>query len=280
MLPQYLVRFEYRAFDRRWIYWEPETNLLGRKSPDFFPQVFEGNAFIEARQKESLSTFSRGMVVSVLADNFGNGFSNFFPKLVRPARQSSLFAGEHQTRSVNSNLSEQSLDYLSKLECKLDKVEETTLLFDHFVSTLHSPAYRTENAGALRQDWPRIPLPARKDLLLASAELGRKVAALLDTETPVAGVNSGSIRAELKIIGVAAAANGNPLNREAGDFDVTAGWGHGGKGGIAMPGKGKMTPRDYSAAERAAIEQGISELGLRRRNWPSRTWVNRSATCT
>jgi hypothetical protein len=61
---------------------------------------------------------------------------------------------------------------------------------------------------------------------------------------------------------VAATADGKPLNREAGDFDVTAGWGHGGKGGITMPGKGKMIPRDYAAAECAAIEQGASALGL------------------
>jgi hypothetical protein len=62
--------------------------------------------------------------------------------------------------------------------------------------------------------------------------------------------------------GVAATASGKPMNREAGDFDVTAGWGHGGKGGITMPGKGKMHPRDYTAAERAAIEQGAVGLGL------------------
>jgi hypothetical protein len=92
--------------------------------------------------------------------------------------------------------------------------------------------------------------------------LGREVAALLDTETAVTGVISGSIRTELKVIGVPATADGKPLNREAGDFDVSAGWGHGGKGRVTMPGKGRMVLRDYIAAERAAIEQGASELGL------------------
>ncbi|MGB7413128.1 MAG: type ISP restriction/modification enzyme, partial [Thermosynechococcaceae cyanobacterium] len=48
-LPEYLVRYSYRPFDHRWIYWEPETNLLGRKSPDYFPQVFENNLWIEAQ---------------------------------------------------------------------------------------------------------------------------------------------------------------------------------------------------------------------------------------
>jgi hypothetical protein len=33
-------------------------------------------------------------------------------------------------------------------------------LFSHAIATLHSPAYASENEGALKQDWPRIPLPA------------------------------------------------------------------------------------------------------------------------
>ena len=136
------------------------------------------------------------------------------------------------------------------------------MIWFHALAVGYSPAYLTENADGIRQDWPRIPLPANKDLLLASAELGRKVAALLDTETAVAGVTSGSIRAELKVIGVASTANGKSLNREAGDFDVAAGWGHGGKGGITMPGKGKLITRDYTDAERAATEQGANELGM------------------
>ncbi len=32
-------------------------------------------------------------------------------------------------------------------------------LFHHVLATLHDPAYREANAGALRMEWPRIPLP-------------------------------------------------------------------------------------------------------------------------
>ena len=32
-------------------------------------------------------------------------------------------------------------------------------LFHHVVAVLHDPAYRESNAGALRMEWPRIPLP-------------------------------------------------------------------------------------------------------------------------
>ncbi len=112
---------------------------------------------------------------------------------------------------------------------------------------LHAPAYRAENAGALRQDWPRIPLPQAKDSLLVSAALGRQVAALLDTETPVPGVTAGKIRDELKHVAVFQRVDGKPANPEAGDLDLTAGWGHAGKGGVTMPGKGKLIRRDDGA---------------------------------
>jgi hypothetical protein len=51
MHPGYLVRFVYRPFDLRWVYWEPETKLLGEKSPHYFPHVFTGNHWFTAAQK-------------------------------------------------------------------------------------------------------------------------------------------------------------------------------------------------------------------------------------
>ena len=36
-------------------------------------------------------------------------------------------------------------------------------LFHHVVATLLDPAYRAANRGALRMEWPRIPLPAWPD---------------------------------------------------------------------------------------------------------------------
>jgi len=41
-----------------------------------------------------------------------------------------------------------------------------------------------------------------------------------------------------------------------------AGWGHGGKDGVTMPGKGKITRRDYTKQELAAIESGAKARGL------------------
>ena len=66
----------------------------------------------------------------------------------------------------------------------------------------HAPAYRLENAGALRQDWPRVPLPTSRAAVEASAVLGRQVAALLDVETPVSGVTQGDPRDDLRTVAI------------------------------------------------------------------------------
>ncbi len=54
---------------------------------------------------------------------------------------------------------------------------------------------------------------------------------------------------------------GHP-NPDAGDLSLTAGWGHGGKGGITMPGKGRIVERDYSLDELDALCADAEALGL------------------
>lgn len=78
--------------------------------------------------------------------------------------------------------------------------ETAELIWMHALAIGYSPDYLNENADGIRENWPRIPLPASRDALLASSALGREGAAPLDTESPVLGVTSGAIRAELKSI--------------------------------------------------------------------------------
>jgi len=51
-------------------------------------------------------------------------------------------------------------------------------------------------------------------------------------------------------------------NPDAGDLSGTAGWVHGGKGGIIMPGKGRSVERDHSPDELDALRAGVEALGL------------------
>ena len=116
-------------------------------------------------------------------------------------------------------------------------------------------------------EWPRIPLPGWPDgdvpgaaeELLTSAARGRELAALLDPETPVAGVTAGALRPELAAIAVPSTADGRNMNGD--DFALTVGWGHFGTGNAVMPGQGRALKRDYTAAERQALGDGVSVLG-------------------
>jgi len=139
------------------------------------------------------------------------------------------------------NISNMTVEYLGELKSIAEYV------FFHTLAILHAPAYRKDNSGALRQNWPRIPLPKNKDALITSAAFGRQVAALLDTEAPVPGISAGKIGEDIKLIAVFQRVDGKPAKPESGDLDLTAGWGHAGKGGVTMPGKGRLARRDDGA---------------------------------
>ena len=123
--------------------------------------------------------------------------------------------------------------------------------FTMSLAMLHDPAYREANAGALRMEWPRIPLPgwpttgsagilpasdAASDLAQSAAH-GRELAALLDPDTSVPGVTTGTLRPDIATIAVPATVDGR--NMAGDDFALTAGWGHYGTGDAVMPGQGR-----------------------------------------
>ena len=45
------VRFAYRPFDTRWLYWEADGSLLDRPRPDYRPHVFDGNLWLVTQQR-------------------------------------------------------------------------------------------------------------------------------------------------------------------------------------------------------------------------------------
>jgi hypothetical protein len=85
-------------------------------------------------------------------------------------------------------------------------------------------------------------LPKSATALLASAKLGKTIAALLETENGVDGVTTGKVRSDLVKIAVV-----TRLTKEALNLSVTAGWGHAGQNGVTMPGKGKLATRRLEA---------------------------------
>lgn len=245
-------RYVHRPFDIRWIYWEDESGLLARPSPSFGVHMFEGNLCIEARQREARESFSRGTLVRHLAGDFGNGRSHFFPLWLRDNEDD---VGFHPNLSGAAQL------YLNKLGLGVED------LFYHILAVLHDHAYRGVNSDVLRLEWPHIPLPAWPDgntegaaeTLVTSAVRGRRLAALLDPETPVPGVTTGTLHPEITVLAVPDTTDGRNMTGK--DFELTAGWGHYGTGKAVMPGQGYIIEREYTPEERTILGTAIATVG-------------------
>ena len=166
------------------------------------------------------------------------------------------------------NLSPAAHSYLERLGLDVED------LFHHVLAVLHDPEYREANAGALRMEWPRIPLPGWPDgsgddaaaELAASAARGWKLAALLDPDTPVPGVTeprpgvpSGSALCP-EIAEIAVPSTIDDTNMTGDDFALTAGWGHLGQGEAVMPGQGRAIERPHTAPEQAALPSVVPAL--------------------
>ena len=82
------------------------------------------------------------------------GCQHLFPAWLR---EEGFEAAEDGPRR-RPNLSPAARRYLDSLGMGVED------LFHHVLAVLHDPAYRQANAGALRMEWPRIPLPGWPDL--------------------------------------------------------------------------------------------------------------------
>ena len=259
------VRHAYRPFDNRWLYWEPDTKLLDEKRAAYKPHVSDRNLWLCSAQHirkgaaEPQAFFTRHLASTHMIER---GASRF-PCILRDDRT---------TTEYRPNLSSAARCYLERLGL------DATDLFHHVLATLHDPAYRETNAGALRIGWPRIPLPGWPDgagegataALADSAARGRELARLLDPEASVPGVTQGALRPELAAIAVPATIDGRNMTGD--DFAVTAGWGHFGAKGAVMPGQGRAAERPGAPALGATTFDIYLNPRAFWRNVPAAVW--------
>ena len=140
-------------------------------------------------------------------------------------------------------------------------------LFHHALAVLHDPAYREANAGALRMEWPRIPLPGWPDgdapdaagELLASRHAG-----------PGAGRAAGPGDAgggrDHRDAAPGAGGHRRAVHRRRTQHDrrrlrADRRVGPLRHGDAVMPGQGRAVERAYTAAEREALGDAVGVLG-------------------
>ncbi|MBN2580185.1 MAG: N-6 DNA methylase [Pirellulales bacterium] len=271
----HLARYPFKAFDIRWSYLANIRPLFSEPSPQLLKQRFAENAFFITRDTADKSPEGPPFFFSRLVCDYDaiSGHARHFPILLKNGSrleeeaEATLFAALGEKPEVDetvANLSAKARDYLQELKVINPDSDARTagMIWLNALAVGYSPAYLNENADGIRRDWPRIPLPGTGKALTASATLGGQLAALLDTENEVPGVTCGKQSTLFKSIGQISKAGGGQLNSTGSDLAVTAGWGHAGKGGVTMPGKGRIVSREYDKAERDAIGEAAKERGL------------------
>ncbi len=245
------VPYAFRPFDNRSLYWETRAKLVDRPRPEYKPHVFKGNLWLVSQQKPRRE-WSPPQVISHIGclDLMDRGATCVPVWLRHDGLGSDGSGSQRRPNLVKDGTAE---GYLQRLGADVED------LFHHVLAVLHDPAYRTTNAGALRMEWPRIPLPGwpdgeaagAADAFAATAARGRELAQLLNPDTPVPGVTTGTLRPGLAAIAVPSTTDGRNMTDD--DFAVTAGWGRFGVGQAVMPGAGRAVKRAYTADERAAL---------------------------
>jgi len=235
-----ILPYTYRPFDMRWLYWEPETKLLDRNRENYIPHVQAGQPWIITQQKPRGDRDAAQLTEAFACLDLLDRGASCFPVHVR--QDMGQLRAHDDEKAFKPNLTLEATNYLIRVGGTPED------LFFHALAVMHSPEYQKQNAGALRQDWPRIPLPVTLEQLQSSAELGRGVAALLNPEAPFTPTP------ELRKIGRIEKVGGGSPTPE--DRRLTAAWGRK-QAETVMPGRGK------TENTKGEFDSALGEVALR-----------------
>jgi len=263
-------RYALYPFDNRWAYYTTVPTLWNRPRPNLVRHQREDNLFFVTRLAAERPDENVPMFVTSDLPDYHLLRPNVVAipmRVLGAPEESDKHPRQRSLQGTNepeerANLSKRARDYLKSIGIsELDGEDDAArLLWFHALAVGYTPEYLLENTDGVRSDFPRIPLPATKKALQVSASLGHKLADLLLADSPVAEVTSGTIRPELRLIAVISRTGGGSLDPSTDALEVHAGWGHPGRDGITMPGRGKLHARLYSAEERAGFQASGSEL--------------------
>ncbi|MCX4609473.1 type ISP restriction/modification enzyme [Streptomyces mirabilis] len=255
-----IQRFQFRPLDMRYAYVETEAKLWNESRSPLVAAAAESSGFLLVRRRAPRALDGAAVHFSdCLVDQkvlFTDAYAIPFWLSAGPDKADNDAAmlfdldAEQPADTWRPNLSESALAYLQQLgidDAKTNK-DSAMLVWLHALAIGFSPLYVEQNGEAVRSDWPRIPLPGTKQALHESAALGQQVAAFLNPDMPVPGLDTAPFDRHLRTVAVIERADGNPLNPGNGDLASTAGWGVVQPRAV-MPGAGKYDLRDRTAAD-------------------------------
>ncbi len=263
--PWQVITYSYRPFDVRWLYWEPRTKLLDEKREEYLGWTVFPTFTLIAQQKTRTVASPAQIVTSPACLDLMDRGATCFPISGLAEANFDWVNGRNNRQSgpvrfLCPNFSDAAEDYVASFSILGDPGRDAVQfekasqpLFFHALAVMHAQQYRTENAGALLVDWPRIPLPAYFADLARSAELGRRLAELLNPESEIKLQEEWSFLARLYLPAEVPDSTRERDRNNAARFAVTAGWGRAGQGNTVMPSRGHAPERDWTEKERERL---------------------------
>lgn len=199
-----LIRYHFRPFDLRWMYWETEKKLLNRARKELFPywRAVEGQISLVAAQTARRVTGIRPMPSRAIA-----GFACMDPDarvfpLYRPdidALQAE--AGKFFETAPGSGPTLIVPPWVKAAASVLGCDEKTAgeSVFFGLVAVTNSPLW-LDHQPVESDDFAAVPLPSSAATLASAVDIGRQLVALFDPDTPVVGVTKGKIREDLRAV--------------------------------------------------------------------------------
>jgi hypothetical protein len=249
-------RYSLYPFDNRWAYWSSMRPMWNEPRPALVAHAFSGNNFFITRMSAERPTEGIPATVTTALPDY---------HLLRPNVVAIPFTVEYHGDGLfaaerRANLSAAARGYLKFLGLGDPDSQPNVaqLLWLHALAVCFSPRYISEHRDGILSDWPRIPLPGNRSALESSAELGKRLSALLDPDTPIPEVTQGKVTPPLQIFGALSRVDNKPLGPS--DLTISGGWGHRTSAGIVMPGAGRVKQRPYTPDEAGQIDIRAIEL--------------------
>lgn len=186
--PERYMQILYRPFDSRHIWYDGKTRgFVGTPSYPTMRHMMNGsNIALLAKRQSKREPFSyiwcaRGLIESCVFESAYANNSVFPLRIYEEHSQQYLFAdAESQSNLVDAFVNQifNQLGFVQTDSSEATAEFESEGIFGYIYAILHSPTYRDRYAEFLKIDFPRIPLPASRELFQALARLGGQLVAL------------------------------------------------------------------------------------------------------
>ena len=197
--------------DSRAIYYETEGKLLNERRPELWDNLAHNEFLIAVPQPRRVSE-ARPLIATTLFDlHVHDRGSVGFPAEVRasaPVRDLFNPAPEGEQGKIEANLHEAlwvKLKGAWDLKGAREGAAARKLARSLFRATLalcHSPQFEADHKDSLAQDWAHIPLPKEAARFRQLAELGERVATLLNPNEDAASVIAKTLGRGARTLGV------------------------------------------------------------------------------